>query len=290
MAKEQLHRQANACTVELVRKTDNQRPQDCHRRKTTAQLSLLRYLSGFLRGDEEGSGMMEIPCGVPAAAVPAGNWLRLLDAAGLTARHRQTFFGRPMQVHLPDLVGVKLYQYGFFEEGLTRAIIERLQPSDTFVDIAAHVGYYACWPHCWWAEDMSSFELTPRTRGSWPTRRASAICRSCRWPPGTQPNVSRCKTSAGGNQASTAWWRRASTAAGAESIEVEAVAVDDWLEPTAWCQPHQDDAESAEQHVLRGLRRTIEQHHRSVARDRRLRPARCAEFGRTHPLDHRAGI
>ena len=47
-----------------------------------------------------------------------------------------------MRVHLPDLVGVKLYQYGFFEEGLTRAVIEHLHPGDVFIDIGAHVGYY----------------------------------------------------------------------------------------------------------------------------------------------------
>ena len=39
---------------------------------------------------------------------------RVLDAAGLTRSvTARTFFGRNMRVHLPDLVGVKLYQYGF---------------------------------------------------------------------------------------------------------------------------------------------------------------------------------
>src|SRR5690606_35964246 len=68
---------------------------------------------------------------------------RMLNAAGLprcvTAR---TFFGHDLRVHLPDLVGVKLYQYGFFEEGLTRAIIEKLPRGGVFIDIGAHVGYF----------------------------------------------------------------------------------------------------------------------------------------------------
>ncbi len=68
---------------------------------------------------------------------------RILDAAGLTrCVTARTFFGRNMRVHLPDLVGAKLYQYGFFEEGLTRALIERLPQGGVFVDIGAHVGYY----------------------------------------------------------------------------------------------------------------------------------------------------
>ena len=47
-----------------------------------------------------------------------------------------------------------------------------------------------------------------------------------------------------------------------ESIEVEAVAVDDWLAAHSLVPSFiKVDAESAEQHVLRGLRRTIEQHH-----------------------------
>src|SRR5258707_5692240 len=92
---------------------------------------------------------------------------RLLDAAGLTwSVTAKTFFGRPMQVHLPDLVGVKLYQYGFFEEGLTRALIERLQPGDTFVDIGAHVGYYSVLASLLVGAEghVVSFQPTPRTR------------------------------------------------------------------------------------------------------------------------------
>jgi FkbM family methyltransferase len=44
------------------------------------------------------------------------------------------------------------------------------------------------------------------------------------------------------------------------NIEVEAVAVDDWLE-ARHCAGIELDAESAEQRVQHGLRRTIEQHH-----------------------------
>ena len=47
-----------------------------------------------------------------------------------------------------------------------------------------------------------------------------------------------------------------------KSIEVEAVAVDDWLGARGIVPTFiKIDAESAEQRVLRGLRRTIEAHH-----------------------------
>ena len=118
---------------------------------------------------------------------------RRLDAAGLTwPVTATTFFGRPMHVHLPDLVGVKLYQYGFFEEGLTRALIEKLRPGDSFVDIGAHVGYYTILASLLVGADghVVSFEPTPRTRTELSANTgASPMCGSCRWPPGTQPNV-----------------------------------------------------------------------------------------------------
>ena len=68
---------------------------------------------------------------------------RALNAAGRTQRvTARTIFDRDIRVHLPDLVGVKLYQYGFFEEGLTRALIEKVPQGGVFIDIGAHVGYF----------------------------------------------------------------------------------------------------------------------------------------------------
>ena len=192
---------------------------------------------------------------------------RLLDAAGLTwPVTAKTFFGHPMQVHLPDLVGVKLYQYGFFEEGLTRAIIERLQPSDTFVDIAAHVGYYSVLASLLVGAEghVVSFEPTPRTRGELFANTAGLgnvqVVPMAAW-----DATERLTLQDFG-------WRQSSfnsvVAARVdgnrrfESIEVEAVAVDDWLGAHGMVPAFiKIDAELAEQHVLRGLRRTIEQHH-----------------------------
>lgn len=54
----------------------------------------------------------------------------------------KTFWGRRMAVLLPDGVSVALYQYRFFEAGLTRIVLARLKPGMTFVDVGAHFGYF----------------------------------------------------------------------------------------------------------------------------------------------------
>ena len=191
---------------------------------------------------------------------------RLLDAAGLTwPVTAKTFFGRDMQVHLPDLVGVKLYQYGFFEEGLTRAIIEKLRPGDTFVDIGAHVGYYTLLASLLVGAEghVVSFEPTPRTRRELSANTAGLdnvqVVPMAAWDAAERLTLQDFG------------WRQSSfnSVVGArvngnrrfESIDVEAVAVDDWLEAHSIVPAFiKIDAESAEQRVLRGLRRTIEQH------------------------------
>jgi FkbM family methyltransferase len=192
---------------------------------------------------------------------------RLLDAAGLTwPVTAKTFFGRPLRVHLPDLVGVKLYQYGFFEEGLTRAIIEKLRPGDSFLDIGAHIGYYTVLASLLVGSEghVVSFEPTPRTRTelSANTQRLTnvQIVPMAAWDATerlTLQDFGWRQSSFNSVVAARVDGNRRS-----ESIEVEAVAVDDWLAAHGIVPAFiKIDAESAEERVLRGLRRTIERHH-----------------------------
>ena len=192
---------------------------------------------------------------------------RLLDAAGLTwPVTAKTFFGSSMRVHLPDLVGIKLYQYGFFEEGLTRALIEKLRPGDTFVDIGAHVGYYSVLASLLVGAEgrVVAFEPTPRTRTEL-TANTAGLSNVQIVPMAAWDKTERLTLQDFG-------WRQSSfnsvVAARVTAnrhvanIEVEAVAVDDWLEANTIVPAFiKIDAESAEQRVLRGLRRTIEVHH-----------------------------
>jgi FkbM family methyltransferase len=178
----------------------------------------------------------------------------------------KTFFGRNMRVHLPDLVGTKLYQYGFFEEGLTRALIEMLRPGDTFVDIGAHVGYYTVLASLLVGAEgnVVAFEPTPRTRAELTVNTAGLgnvqIVPMAAWDATERLTLEDF----GWRQSSfnSVVAARVTAKRHVTNIDVEAVAVDDWLEANTVVPAFfKIDAESAEQPVLRGLNRTIEEHH-----------------------------
>jgi FkbM family methyltransferase len=191
---------------------------------------------------------------------------RALNAAGLTRRvTARTFYDRDLRVHLPDLVGVKLYQYGFFEEGLTRAIIEKLPQGGVFIDIGSHVGYYTVLASLLAGPEgrVVAFEPTPRTRTELMVNTAGldnvTIVPNAAWDKPARLTL----TDFG--------WRRscfnsvvAPRLRGTprhETIEVEAIAIDDWLAANNVVPSFiKIDAESAEYRILQGLRRTIERH------------------------------
>lgn len=54
----------------------------------------------------------------------------------------KTFWGETMFVIIPETVSLHICRYGFFEEDLTRMVLEYLKPGMTFFDIGAHFGYY----------------------------------------------------------------------------------------------------------------------------------------------------
>jgi len=192
---------------------------------------------------------------------------RLLAAMGGTRQvTARTFFGQDMHVHLPDLVGVKLYQYGFFEEGLTRAIIEHLQPGEVFIDIGAHVGYYTMLASLLVGArgQVVAFEPTPRTRRELSSNVADlanvSIVPMAAWSAPSRLTLRDFGWRSSSFNSVLA--PRMAKALPYESIEVEAIAVDDWLIPRGMV-PHfiKIDAESAEHRVLQGLVRTIKHHH-----------------------------
>ena len=54
----------------------------------------------------------------------------------------KVFWGGKMQVILPETVSSALYTCDYFEEELTKAIINLLKEGDVFIDIGAHIGYF----------------------------------------------------------------------------------------------------------------------------------------------------
>jgi FkbM family methyltransferase len=53
----------------------------------------------------------------------------------------ELFFGGHMMVILPEPVSNHLYRYGYYEAGLTAAMIRLLKQGDTFLDVGSHFGY-----------------------------------------------------------------------------------------------------------------------------------------------------
>jgi FkbM family methyltransferase len=65
----------------------------------------------------------------------------------------------------PDTTSLDLSRWGFYEEGLTRAILGLLKPGMTFFNVGAHIGYYTLMA-AWLVGDQGqvhSFEPTPGT-------------------------------------------------------------------------------------------------------------------------------
>ncbi len=54
-----------------------------------------------------------------------------------------TFWNENMFVIIPEEVSLFIFRYGFYEEGLTRMVLEYLKPGMTFFDIGAHFGYFS---------------------------------------------------------------------------------------------------------------------------------------------------
>lgn len=56
----------------------------------------------------------------------------------------QLFWGQPMLVVFPELCVTRdLYRYGFWEEGLTRMMLEYMRPGMVLYDVGAHFGYFS---------------------------------------------------------------------------------------------------------------------------------------------------
>ena len=66
------------------------------------------------------------------------------------ARKRQTSYrrrvnlpwGEKINVLCPDTTSLEISRFGFYEEGLTRMVLEYVKPGMTFLDVSAHIGYY----------------------------------------------------------------------------------------------------------------------------------------------------
>jgi len=75
------------------------------------------------------------------------------------------FWGKDMYVVIPEIVSLNLYQYGFFEEGLTQMVLQYLKEGMTFFDVGTHFGYFTLLASTIVGDNgqVHSFEPTPST-------------------------------------------------------------------------------------------------------------------------------
>lgn len=77
----------------------------------------------------------------------------------------KTFWNDIMTLVVLEEVSMNIYRYGFFEEGLTKMILQYLKPGMTFFDVGAHFGYFTLLGSYLVGEtgQVHSFEPTPST-------------------------------------------------------------------------------------------------------------------------------
>jgi FkbM family methyltransferase len=77
----------------------------------------------------------------------------------------RTFWGDTMELIYPDGVSIGIYQFGYFEAGLTAIFLERVKPGMTVFDVGAHFGYFTLLSSHLVGEGghVHSFEPTPAT-------------------------------------------------------------------------------------------------------------------------------
>jgi len=85
---------------------------------------------------------------------------------GIGIKRRATLFsGRELTVTYPEPTSLAVSRYGFYEEGLTKMVLEYLKPGMIFLDVGAHIGYFtllASW-RVGESGEVHSFEPTPST-------------------------------------------------------------------------------------------------------------------------------
>lgn len=82
----------------------------------------------------------------PLRAGKATLWSRVIDPYFAWQPHpfvASTVFGMKIAGDARDIIGQYIYYFGQWEPAITRWIASRLRPGDTFVDVGAHLGYYA---------------------------------------------------------------------------------------------------------------------------------------------------
>jgi FkbM family methyltransferase len=176
-------------------------------------------------------------------------------------RSAKTFWGDEMRVVIPEHVSLRIFGFGYFEEGLTRMILEYLKPGDTFFDIGAHFGYFTLLGSSIVGEtgEVHAFEPTPCTfavlQSNVEGRNNVVLNKSAVFSKnttlsfndyGTEYSAFNCFEDVGLNRSSL------------QKFEVQAISLDEYIDGKKIVPNFiKIDAEGAEYEVLQGGKTTI---------------------------------
>jgi FkbM family methyltransferase len=179
----------------------------------------------------------------------------------------RTFWDEYMVVVIPELVSLSIYRYGFFEEGLTKMMLEYLKPGMTFLDIGAHFGYFTLLGSLIVGHEgkVHSFEPTPssfdvlRTNAS---RKNNVYLNNCAVLSGKKEFVSLndygIRYSAFNSMHDPRLPRNVLPKLRVGKYRVESTSIDDYAEKNSVTPEFiKIDAESSEYEILLGMENTI---------------------------------
>lgn len=192
----------------------------------------------------------------------------LLRAAGATRTvAARTFWGGTMDVVLPETVSTHIWRFGFYDENVCAFLMSALRPGMSFLDVGGHFGFFSLLGSALVGPDgrVAAMEPIPST--------SERLGRNAARAEGAPVAVVRAAAHSADGELdfmdfgvarsayNSAFGDRDGSGGGAR-VRCAARRVDTVLAELGWdaCHVVKIDAESAEHHVLDGMRGTLERH------------------------------
>ena len=186
----------------------------------------------------------------------------------------KTFWNEKMYVVIPEVVSLDIYQHGFYEEGLTRMILEYLTAGMVFFDIGAHFGYFTLLGSAIVGDSgqVHSFEPIRHTFGILKknvSRRRNVFLNNCAVFSERKAVVINdfgIKYSAFDSLYHARLSQDVMSRVKTKKYKVKSVSVDNYVESTGVVPDFvKIDAESSEYEILLGMQKTIKRYHPMIS-------------------------
>lgn len=178
----------------------------------------------------------------------------------------RTFWGREMSIALPEEVSISIHRRGFVDYDLTAFLLSHLRPGATMLDVGAHIGYYTMWASelVGPSGSVTAFEPTPSTLTTLRMNTArlpnASVVPAAVW--SKKDRLVFLDHGPGYSAYNSTFEARLPDAVRAripsEPFTVDAVSLDDYVRDAGLTVDFvKIDAESAEAHVLAGMREIL---------------------------------